>query len=319
MMDVSNFFDFNIDYKSCEQVETDVSNSEVKKCASIFSQNIKSVNSLLLMPKVIFVTGGMGTENIYTHTIAQIMSMLQSRWEQRGTDDEFLEKWKEEMRKIISEKGDQRFESMARDYISVTLAEIDSARDSFRVLMFSAISSSWTSFECLAKDLWISALDACPIPLGQSTIAELNSDVSKEGVSRKHIEVGLAARYGFDLRNCLGTILSEKYDFSGVKGIIKAYKDAFGSEQGLVAPLTEPKLKHLEATRHLIVHNAGRVDEKYRSITGSTIPVSDFLDFNVDSMSELINTSIRVGCHLIEYVDEWFRINTSQQSESTTA
>lgn len=318
-MKASNFFDFSVDTKHCIQVEAEVTNPEVKICASRFAHNMSSVRSLLLLPKNLFAIGGYGTERIYAQTMAKILSMLQSRLEGKGADDEFMDKWQGYLADAIAEGGDQRFEPMAREFVSITLEGIDSARDSFRVLMFSAISSSWTSFEFLAKDIWISALNNHPIPLGQQAIGELSSDISKEGISRKHIEVGLAARYGFDLRGRLGTILSEKYDFTGVNGIAKAYKDAFGPEQALIELFAELGLKHLEATRHAIVHNAGRVDERYRFVTGSSIADGAYIDFNVVDMSELINAATGVGCDLIEYVDAWFRMNRSEESRNSTA
>jgi hypothetical protein len=121
----------------------------------------------------------------------------------------------------------------------------------------------WTAFECLAADLWENSLNDRTV-LAHRTLSSIpGDDTGKSGLSRRHIEVGLAARHGFDLRRCLGTLLKSKFDFTSFEGIEAAYKQAFGTDelQGF------QDLKELEQVRHLIVHRGGVVDEKFLRVT----------------------------------------------------
>jgi hypothetical protein len=62
--------------------------------------------------------------------------------------------------------------------------------------------------------------------------------------------VGLLAKHDFDLRGKIGTILAEKYDFTGVEGMRQAYSAAFGKRATIEAAFSSDRLLELEAVRH---------------------------------------------------------------------
>lgn len=139
---------------------------------------------------------------------------------------------------------------------------------SIQSIFFACALYAWASFESVVKDLWIAAVNARPVQLGERALTEI-PDERKEASSltRKQISVGLLARCGFDLRFCLGTLLADKYEFTGLPGMRAAYFSAFADDTRLKSIFNKPILNELEATRHLIAHRAGIVDEEFRKKT----------------------------------------------------
>lgn len=177
-------------------------------------------------------------------------------------------------------------------------------KTSMEVLYRAGVSESWTALECLATDLWVTSLNEEPTVLAQTAISSLEGQEPAELTSR-HIPVGLAARYGFDLRHCLGTVLKPKFDFTGVSGIQKAYKVFLPNDEFIQKVLANPELAELEATRHVIVHRAGRVDEEYRKRTGSRLPIGQVLTFTLEQSERFSYVSAHVGTGLLAFVNDW--------------
>jgi hypothetical protein len=174
-------------------------------------------------------------------------------------------------------------------------------------LVNAVVTYSWTCFECVAKDLWVVVLNAHPLALGQPAFSNAVLDEDHVGLSRKAVPIGLLARHGFNISKCVGTILGEKFDFSGVSGIRVAYRAAFGTDcPVLEAPLRDRDLCRLEATRHLIVHRGGVIDQEYSDRVQTDAAIGDFLTLSTESFQSLVNIAIGSGASLLRYVDEWF-------------
>jgi hypothetical protein len=118
------------------------------------------------------------------------------------------------------------------------------------------------------------------------------------------VPVSLLAKYGFNLRKKLGTVLRTKFDFTSVAGIRQAYKAAFADHETLARILVDPKLMHLEATRHLIVHRGGLVDEEFIRRTGSTFPIGQAIPLDEEEIASLLDAMKTAGCGLLAFVDE---------------
>ena len=133
------------------------------------------------------------------------------------------------------------------------------------------------------------------------------NQLDDDGIRAKSVSVGLLARYGFDLRGSLGTVLKSKFDFTSVTGILKAYRAACGRVSEIEGTLSHPSLSRLEATRHLIVHRAGIIDEEFKKRTGITEKIGDPLVTSKNEIEMLLNTSIEAGSVLLESVDRLLR------------
>lgn len=188
--------------------------------------------------------------------------------------------------------------------VLVQSMSLDVFRRSARVLLLAESSLLWTGFECLSKDLWVAALNSSAVPLGQRALRSLTDEQdTSDGVSRKSVQVGILARHGFDLRDALGTILAGKFKFSDPECIRKAYVAAFGHAEKFDAILEVDQLKRLAATRHVIAHRGGVVDERYRQVTGSTQSLGEPLDIDAKMVEEFADVTVEAGAALIDQVD----------------
>jgi hypothetical protein len=149
----------------------------------------------------------------------------------------------------------------------------------------------------------VAALNSNAVPLAQRAFNAISEE--SHGISSKQIAVGLAAKYSFDLRNCLGTILQPKFDFTGVSGIKKAYKAVFSESESLLDALDELRLNELEATRHLIVHRAGIVDEEYSNRISGALPVGAPLELDEKKVREFVELASLAGGAILVSVDRW--------------
>lgn len=179
---------------------------------------------------------------------------------------------------------------------------------SLKVLKSAVVSGSWTALECVAADCWVTALNQSPTPLAHRAIASIPQESDVSEISSKLISVGLAAKYNFDLRNCLGTVLKPKFDFTSVGGMKKAYSAAFkGSSQAdeLQVILSKPVLRELEVTRNLIVHRAGMVDEEYKKQLSIDLPLGQPLELTDNKIRTLAEESAVAAAAVLIFVDDW--------------
>lgn len=267
------------------------------KVAMTFFENLRRSNALLALPTLMF--GFLQVEHEFQRIEHEVLTRNWGGTLTQYIDD--LQKARESLRVSqlpdMYQKTKKRFEeALNNPTYGPTL------RASTEVLRSSAVISAWSAFEFLATDLWVSAVDDGPQRLAQSAFSNLEENGSD--ISSKQISVGLAARHGFDLRNCLGSILKPKFEFSNLEGLRKAYK-IFGKDPQLEEELRSPTLIRLEAARHVLVHRAGRVDEEYRRKAHSEVAVGEMLVFSDLEVDEFFNTVTRVGIFLIAFVHDW--------------
>jgi hypothetical protein len=214
--------------------------------------------------------------------------------------------------KVVQEESRRRFEAQTRNamrrffsldgYMSGALS---------RPWLFAITVYIWTAFESLASDLWANSLNLATT-LAQKVLTTVSNDTDGSGLSRRHIDVGLAAKYGFDLRGCLGSVLRSKFDFTSFDGIAAAYEHAFGPSQNL-QDLAD-SLKRLEQIRHLIVHRGGITDEKFLKYSKIKARPNSALRPTVEQVRDYMVTMTLGSVALLRSVDDWF---TSKQQISS--
>jgi hypothetical protein len=148
------------------------------------------------------------------------------------------------------------------------------------------------------------AVNFLPFPAGHQSLLSVPTESTAGGITSRQVSIGLLAKYGFDLRDKLGTILAEKYDFTGTEGIRVAYAAAFGKEQRIESALSATPLRRLEAIRHLIAHRAGLVDEEFIRRTGETHPIGVPLPLDMKTLCELFNVASSTASTALKLVDE---------------
>lgn len=84
--------------------------------------------------------------------------------------------------------------------------------------------------------------------------------------------------------------------------IKKEYTGVFGKDHQISHIFSDSSLNELDASRHVIVHCAVLVDERFLNATGKTYKLGSPLPMDVERASELINASIRCGVKLTRQV-----------------
>lgn len=179
-----------------------------------------------------------------------------------------------------------------------------------RVLKMAVVSSTWTALECVASDCWITALNECPTHLAQQVLSSVPRESDTSDISSKQISFGLAAKYKFDLRHCLGTVLKAKFDFTSISGIRKAYAAAFKGERQLdefQSLLSTPLLRELELTRNLIVHRASIVDNEYNTQMSMSLALGKPLQITDEQISEFAERVAIVGAAILIFASDFIK------------
>lgn len=144
----------------------------------------------------------------------------------------------------------------------------------YKSLLYSGLIWAWISFEVFASDLWEAVVNMSAGKV-RSRILRLVS------AARPTIKVDHIAKYNLDLRGRLGTVMRDGCDFTSLGGIQKAYAVVFPKSQSISDALGKIELVQLEASRHLIVHRSGIVDDEFLRKTnlklkkGHELPVTD--------------------------------------------
>jgi hypothetical protein len=166
----------------------------------------------------------------------------------------------------------------------------------------------WTTFESLAQDTWLVAVNTHPRPLADRILKTLDKEDQQKFVSGK-----MVSDAGYDLRNCMGDILLRKgaVDFQRLKGIRLAYKVAFDGELEPIFEQYHPELFELEGVRNLFVHKGGLVDRKFAERMGGEMRDKIGRPILVEGQEVAQKANIVSGCSmkLIQALDKWLYKN----------
>jgi hypothetical protein len=290
-----------------QAVAKSLKSKELQFVAGVYSKNVNDILGLLALP-YFFVSVGIDNAlrtQFFLQAVAETKILLKSK-----EDKAKVQAYAERLAKQAKEdQNSPQNPSKETNRQLASLLENEKVSEAVRSLLFAGVSAGWAAFESAAKDTWVVALNSRPKLLAQPAFAKLTDDAATEGLNAKHVSVGLLARHGFDLRAKLGLLLSDKFDFTGVAGIRTAYTSAFGKSSSFDTMFNEQNLATLEATRHLIVHRAGFVDEDYKRRTKDIIPLGHQLHIDGARVCELVNSSITTCCKMIRQVDDWLDKN----------
>ena len=191
--------------------------------------------------------------------------------------------------------------------INNTLAELvrqPSFAQALVTVNFVSVPAMWTALECLARDLWVHSLNNSSASVAHKAFRALESD----DIQRKFIAVSDLAKYGFDVRHRVGNILASKFIFTDFEGIRRAFR-VLHPTSNLTSDTNARALFLLEKTRHLIVHRAGFIDEKFKRETGERGPIDTRITLTAEEMQEWIDAVIVVGMKMIRMVDSHHHSN----------
>jgi hypothetical protein len=299
--------EINFDHQCAANAAESVTQLAFRPVANAFAANIENAVGLLQLPYSLLMWSHVETKRLLIFTDVFLPLRLKTHADYRD----------EEVKRRVDEEVDRRFDQLREteefeqelcltsdSKLALLLRSPDIQRK-MRMMLLSLISATWTAFEILAGDAWQFALNTRPDQFAQGVLRQLFPSGTPEGISAKGIPVWMAAKYGFDLRNHVGDMLKPRVDFSDIKEIQKAYLAAFGRNITLEGALADKNLLILEATRHLVVHRGGLVDEKYNKTTDQAFETNQPLPLDPTFLSNILGAGIDAGCALISAVDGW--------------
>jgi hypothetical protein len=195
------------------------------------------------------------------------------------------------------------------------LARAPFGTDGFDVLLSSLVIGAWSAFESMAGDLWEEALNQNPADLAQLKKGKNNNGPSKS------VDLDIIQLHDFDLRKKMGTILRRRYEFSRLSSIRDAYNAAFNtSAHKIDAALKHDSLDALSIVRNVLVHNAGRADERYlgRAKSIQSLPkvaLNELLPLDGEIVVGLIKPALIQGSNLLAAVDDWLHKHPSRPTD----
>jgi hypothetical protein len=174
-------------------------------------------------------------------------------------------------------------------------------------LLYSAAVMTWTAVEYAAKDAWISALNARPKAL--SSMIEQPRDKTSIRVNREFSLTELS-QHNFDLHREMGSLLSQKFRFSTVSGILEAYEEIIGIDEGMRKNFDKLGLRYLECLRHLIVHRGGIVDELFLRRTKTTkVTINQRHPITDQNVSDWLDDAFSAGEAVLTRIENWLSEN----------
>jgi len=189
-------------------------------------------------------------------------------------------------------------------------------------IYISLLVNIWTSFEVLATDLWIAATNARPKTLGDIALkspkirehgSPLNPMDGKQKDDLTSISIDTLARYGYDIKNKIGTIVYEaqKFSFNRLANIHSVYKINFKDEADTLFKQHD-QVRILEAVRNVLTHRAGIIDQTFKDrvaqdqrLSAKGLEIKQKLDLSGSDVAHYVNSTIRCGNDLLGFVDSW--------------
>lgn len=288
------FDDFTCNWDSNELRESvsRVSTPVVTNPATAFLSNVEAVDALQMLP---WMVAGEGARLFYW-TLKYVGSPGGSKEGRIATANTNL---REHMKK------NGKIEEFA-EVIDRTLKgamQIESVQHGLQILLRSMVTLMWGAFECLARDLWVALLNDSTTRVKHKALESLDTNGLVDGITSKQIQVGLLARYDFDISRKVGTLLVSKFKFSNVAGMKDAYDAAFGTTPPLHSVFDSTELVILEKYRHLILHKASKIDQKFKDEMACEQDVGEELIADSKTVASLIQNAISAGTQLIVLAD----------------
>jgi hypothetical protein len=173
----------------------------------------------------------------------------------------------------------------------------------YQSLLYSGLMWAWISFEVLAKDLWEATVNAAT--------GKVRASILKSCGARPSVSIDSLAKYDYDVRGYLGTIMKDNFVFTSLAGIQKAYAVLLPRSQGVTAALHRTDLGELEASRHLIAHQSGMVDDEYIRRTKSNLKKGDELPITYKEVLDYCSTTVEVAVILLTSAQSVIRRESS--------
>lgn len=293
--------DANIDIESIKTISEELTSDNLKSIHRKYCDSIEQILTMISSPLILmtFAMAKVKEDHLSIQSAVKLGFFLNNPPKEPKDAAQQLVKFFEEELKKANENiiKDAQSES---NKLYENSAEIKSC---FNNIGLNALVNSWTLFEAYSKDIWVNILNDNPQLLNQKIISTKGEN--DNGVNSKTIPLNILSKYNYDVSRHLGEILSIKYDFTGVEGLKKGFKDLFNLEDEEISFFNETKIIQLEICRHIIVHNAGIIDSRYLARSKrANETINQKLQLDIIEINDMINYSINCVKQLLLLADK---------------
>ncbi len=276
-----------------------VSDSEVNDIARVFLKNVWKIKVLNKMPYSLVADGVGSLESLVAYTVCALEAP-----ERPGNLEVNSKRARERLKERFgSEKGRLELAGKIDEGIAVAMQN-DDVKSAMAVIRQVTVPLAWTAFEAACRDLWVCIVNRSSSATAQNLFRVLDAEAD-DGLGRKLIEIGVLARHGFDLRGRVGSALVTKFQFSSVEGLRRAFSAISEKNNRLEDVFGSPDLFLLETVRHLIVHRAGIVDEKFQRLTNWNGELGREIEISIEQLTAMLDSAIRCATQLITRIDSY--------------
>lgn len=293
--------DASIDIDTIRNIDTDLTVDFLKVINSRYCDSVDQILTMLSSPLILmtFAMAKVKESHLSIQNAVKLGFFINNPLKDPKDTANYLVNFFQE----ALDKENENLVEDAQKESNLLYEKSEEIRNCFNNIGLNALVNSWTLFESFSKDIWIKTLNDYPIFFNNKIINTKGENDSV--VNNKTIPLNLLSKYNYNISNHLGEILSSKYDFTGVEGIKKAYKDLLDLEDSQISYLNENQILQLEICRHIIVHNAGIIDSRYisRSKRQNEV-INQKLLLDISEINDMINYSINCIKQTILLVDK---------------
>ena len=281
-----------------------VDNKVIKQLGIKFHDNLKLVCDMLILPRKLLALEYHRRSLVPYEVKASIIAQL----DMDINDDNYREHYEKILNELIQSKYskskvvEDTMEYSKQAFINLLADKKVGLRQTYEAILYSGAVWIWCGFEVLIKELWVYALNDCGRYLIKNVIKKLPAQVGMEDdrIRGKNISLDYLAQYDYDLSKKMGSALLHKFDFTSSRGIKDAYSRAFPKSTDIKDAIDDKKIAWLEATRNVIVHNAGIIDREFCDKTNTNITeVGKRLRLNSRKVSEYGNSAMDIGLRVM--------------------
>lgn len=325
-MDALGYIAIEIDHELFVQIEdAKLRSPSVKKAAESFRINVAQISHMNNVPNLV-------AESMYylaeSWAEACFQTIGERHWPREKWDDRATYLEIQKAHKKIYPELKQRSKQwggmppMHLLHIEYMDPEIPLA-SALEGLARSMIVSAWASIEALAQELWVDVVNERPYQMAQ--LRGRGAGLEQEDIPDLSIPIAKLQKHKFSLEDKMGMILVDagKVEFGTLGKMRSAYKLAFVPDPDKVMkPLISKEFLSLCKTRNVLVHNAGRMEDEFRTIATKAVPDLKFLtladdgsdlkdgetiQFEGEIVRKMINSALNEACQLILNVDDWLQ------------
>jgi len=305
--------DVNIEeliYDGKDALETDALSTGLKKIkikgikqlGINFRDNLKLVESMVALPHAL-----LSLEHYQRSLVPhEIVAAVKSRIQKREFSETRKEVFESDVLPKVQAMTNEAVDSAEKAFLGLLQDDWGGLRSTYEALLFSGSVWMWCSFEILTRELWELALNYGGSYASKNVVSKLPELEHGGGIDLlrgRYISLDYLAKHGYNISNKLGSALSCKFDFTSANGIKEAYLCAFPKSTNIRNALEDKGIIGLEATRNVVVHNAGVVDEAFcDKVNASKSEIGKRLQLNTNKLFEYGNSSIDVGLRVMTAV-----------------